>query len=60
MNKQFLPETYKKDLYLGASSLTQGRMSVEEYIREFVQLKIRSGIEEEREQAIVRFLKGLD
>lgn len=34
-------------------------MSVEEYIREFEQLKIRSEIEEEPKQAVVRFLKGL-
>jgi len=35
-------------------------MSVEEYIGEFEQLKIRSRIEEEPKQAIIRFLKGLD
>ena len=54
LNKRFLPEGYKRDLYLRVSSLTQGRMSVEEYIREFEQLKIRSGIDEEQEQAVVR------
>jgi len=42
------------------SSLTQSRMSVEEYIREFEQLKIRNGIEEEPEQTVMRFLRGLD
>jgi len=60
MNKKFLRKGYKRDLYLRVSSLTQGRMSVEEYIREYKQLKIRSRIEKEPEQAIVRFLKGLD
>lgn len=60
MNLRFLPEGYKRDLYLRVSSLTQGRMSVEEYIREFEQLKIRSGIEEEPEQTVVRFSRGLD
>jgi len=35
-------------------------MSVEEYIGEFEQLKILSGIEEEPKQAVMRFLKGLD
>jgi len=34
-------------------------MSAEEYIREFEQLKIRNRLEEEAEQAVVRFLKGL-
>jgi len=43
MNKRFLPEGYKRDFYHRVSSLNQGRMSVEEYIREFEQLKIRSG-----------------
>jgi len=33
---------------------------VEEYIREFEQLQIRSGIEEEPEQTMARFLKGLE
>ena len=35
-------------------------MSVKEYIRKFEQLKIRSGIEEEPEHTVVRFLRGLD
>ena len=34
MPKQFLPNTYKHDLYLRVSSFQQGRMSVEKYIRE--------------------------
>jgi len=34
-------------------------MIVDKYIREFEQLKIRSGLEEELEEAVVRFLKGL-
>jgi len=35
-------------------------MSIDEYISEFEQLKIRSGIEEELEQNVVRFLRGSD
>jgi len=35
-------------------------MSVVEYIREFKILKIKNGMEEELEQVMVRFLKGLD
>jgi len=40
--------------------LSQGRLNVEEYIREFEQLQIRSGLEEEPEQTMARFLRGLD
>ena len=49
MNKRFLPDNYKRDLYLRVSSLNQGCLSVEAYIRAFEQLQIRSGIEEEPE-----------
>jgi len=60
MTKRFLPDNYKRDLYLKVSSLSQGRLNVEEYIREFEQLQIRSGLEEEPEQTMARFLRGLD
>jgi len=35
-------------------------MSVEEYILEFEQLQIRSGIKEDPEQTMARFIRGLD
>jgi len=60
MSKRFLPDNYKRDLHLRVSSLSQGRLSVEEYIREFEQLQIRSGLEEEPEQTMARFIRGLD
>jgi len=47
MTKPFLPNNYKRDLYLRVSSLSQGFLSVEKYIHEFEQLQIRSGIKEE-------------
>jgi len=49
MHKSLLPEGYKSDLFLKVSSLNPGRMSAEEYIRKFEQLKISSGLEEELE-----------
>ena len=58
MHKWFLPDSYKHDLYLRVSSLSQGHMTVEGYIREFEQLQIRSGLEEESEQTMVRFLRS--
>ena len=60
MTKRFLPDNYKRDLYLKVSNLSQGRSTVEEYIREFEQLQIRSGLEEEQDQTMARFLRGLD
>jgi len=38
MGRRFLPATYKQELYLKVTSLHQGSMKVEEYIREFGQL----------------------
>jgi len=35
MNKRFFRDNYKRDLYLQVSSLSQGRLTLEEYIREF-------------------------
>jgi len=60
MSKQFLPDNYKNDLYFRVSSLSQGRLSVEEYICEFEQLQIRSAIKEEHEQTVARLLRGLE
>ena len=60
MTKRFLPDNYKGDLYLKVSSLSQGRSTVEEYIREFEQLQIRSGLEEEQDQTMAQFFRGLD
>ena len=60
LTKRFLPNNYKCELYLRVSSLSQGRLSVEEYIREFEQLQIESGVKEEPEQTTVRFLRWLE
>jgi len=60
MDKRFLPATYKQDLYLRVTSLQQGNIKVEEYIREFEQHQIRCSLREEPEQTIARFLKGLN
>ena len=60
MNKRFSPYNYKCDLYLRVSSLNQGHLSVEEYVREFEQIQLRSGIEEEPKQTMAQFLRGLE
>ena len=58
MHKRFLLDNYKHDLYMSISSLNQDWMSVEEYIHEFRQLQIHSGLEEEEQQTMVRSLSG--
>ena len=40
--------------------LTQGKMNVEEYTREFDKLMIKCDIHEPEEQTMVRYLGGLD
>jgi len=41
-------------------TLSQGRMSVEEYTRGFEKLMIKCDIHEPEEQTMVRYLGGLD
>ena len=60
LKKRFLPDDYKQDLYLKLHHLKQGDKRVEEYIREFEGLMLRSDIPEEKEHTIARFLGGLN
>jgi len=41
------------------TSLNQENLKVEEYIREFEQLQMRVGLDEESKLKIVMFIKGL-
>ena len=59
MKKRFLPDNYKQDLYLKLHHLKQGDKKVEDYIREFEDLMMRSDIPKEEEQTIAWFLGGL-
>ena len=59
MDKRFLPSSYKQELYLKITSLSQENLMVEEYIRMFEQLQMRVGFHEEPELKIARFIKGL-
>jgi len=60
MNKQFLLESYKQDIYNRIFSLRQNNMSVSEYMREFEQLLLTGGIHEPQKQTVARFLNGLN
>jgi len=59
MNKRFLPPSYKQELYIKITTLSQENLQVEEYIWEFELLHMRVGLNEENELAIVRFIKGI-
>nr|XP_043615856.1 uncharacterized protein LOC122587754 [Erigeron canadensis] len=49
-----------QELYIHMNSLKQGSKEVVEYIREFEQLKIRTGVKEAKEHTIARFMGGLN
>jgi len=49
MNKRFLPESYKQDIYNRLFSLRQNNISVGEYMREFEQPFLRGGIHDPQE-----------
>jgi len=59
VNKWFLPESYKQDMYNPIFSLKQNNISVSECMREFEQLPLRGDIHELQEQIVARFLNGL-
>jgi len=59
MEKRFLPPSYKQELYPKITSLSQENVRVREYIREFEQLYMRVGLNEDNELTIVGFIKGL-
>ncbi|KAI4372829.1 hypothetical protein MLD38_011013 [Melastoma candidum] len=55
MTKRFLPEHYRRDLYLKLQSLKQVS-SVSEYTREFERLLLQCDVQEAQEQTIAREL----
>ncbi|XP_071708698.1 uncharacterized protein [Rutidosis leptorrhynchoides] len=60
MQKRFVPQAYKQELYIQMNTLKQGSMNVVDYIREFEQLKIRTNVKEAEEHTIARFVGGLN
>ena len=55
----FLPPSYKQELYLKITTLSQENLWVEWYIWEFEQLHMRVGLNDDNEHIIGRFVKGL-
>jgi len=60
MQALFLLSTYVQDNYMLFHDLTQGKMKVEEYTREFEKHMIKCAFHEPKEQTMVRYLGGLD
>ncbi|XP_074298949.1 uncharacterized protein LOC141629936 [Silene latifolia] len=60
LHKRFVPQNYKIDLYRRSAELSQGTMSMAEYIDEFEKLAIMCGIDEVEEQKMARFCRGLN
>ncbi|XP_073112245.1 uncharacterized protein [Elaeis guineensis] len=60
MEKRFVPQYYKQELYIKLQSLRQGGMCVEDYVKEFEMLMMRCDLREPQEQTIARFLGGLN
>jgi len=46
LKNRFLPSSYLQDRYSYLHNLTQGSMSIEEYIKEFEKLLIKCGLQE--------------
>ncbi|KMS96143.1 hypothetical protein BVRB_001790 [Beta vulgaris subsp. vulgaris] len=59
MRKRFVPQTYRRELFVRLNSLHQTTLSVKQYIKEFERLTMACHIQEEDKQKIARFLVGL-
>lgn len=60
MQKRFVPEYYRQELYIRLQSLRQGGMCVEDYVKEFEILMMRCDLQEPQEHTIARFIGGLN
>ncbi|XP_074267014.1 uncharacterized protein LOC141590315 [Silene latifolia] len=60
LRKRYVPATHRLTLYKKIADLLQGRMSVNEYIDEFEKLSLMGEIEENQEQKMARFFRGLN
>jgi hypothetical protein len=60
MKRRFVPSSYQCDLRNRLQLLKQGRKSVDEYFKEMELLLVWTGIREDPESAMARFLGGLN
>ncbi|XP_074305943.1 uncharacterized protein LOC141641168 [Silene latifolia] len=59
LQKRFMPRDYEQEQYLKLTFLSQGNLSVTDYIKEFERLIMVCDLEEREEMQIARFIKGL-
>jgi len=60
MRRRFVPSSYQRDLRNRLQMLKQGKRSVNEYYKEMELLLVQTGIREDLESKIARFLGGLN
>ncbi|MEJ2528348.1 MAG: hypothetical protein P8Y49_09840, partial [Sulfurovaceae bacterium] len=60
MRRRFVPSSYQRDLRNRLQNLRQGSKSVDDYYKEMELLLVRSGIREDDESKMARFLHGLN
>ena len=60
MRRRFVPSSYYRDLRNRLQTLRQGSKFVDGYFREMELLLVRSGIREDEESKMARFLNGLN
>ncbi|XP_074278572.1 uncharacterized protein LOC141602165 [Silene latifolia] len=59
LQKRFMPRDYEQEQYLKLTSLSQGNLSVTDYIKEFERLIMVCDLEEREEMQIAQLIKGL-
>mgnify|MGYP005829714787 CR=1 FL=1 len=59
MKRRFVLEHFTRTLYTRLRQLRQGNSSVEEYYKEMEILSTRTGVEEQEEATMARFVHGL-
>jgi hypothetical protein len=60
MKRRFVPSSYQRDLRNQLQLLKEGNKSVDEYFKEMELLLVRTGIREDAESTMARFLSGLN
>lgn len=59
MRRKYVPPTYRQQLYVKLSTLTQGAKSVQEYIQEWEKLSVLCDVAENEEMRVGKFIAGL-
>lgn len=59
LRRKYVPPTYKQQLYVHISTLTQGNKSVQDYIQEWERLSVLCDVPEPEDMKVGRFIAGL-